>query len=86
LQTSIHGSSIAWLRSYQGPASFLLAGADSIVPPVFGQKLHESYAGPKLLLIAAPGAEHNDMLQALSLQEWNKTFSFVLPAAPLAPD
>ena len=56
------------------------------MPPVFGQKLHESYAGPKLLLIAAPGAEHNDMLQALSLQEWNKTFSFVLPAAPLAPD
>lgn len=72
--------SIKWLRNYRGPVAFLLAGADSIVPAVFGQKLHDAYAGPKHLFIQ-PGAEHNDLLRALPPEEWKKAFSFVLPAA-----
>jgi len=76
--------SIKWLQSYTKPVAFLIAGGDTIVPAVFGQKLYDSYGGPKLLLIA-PGAEHNDMLQALSPDEWSRAFSFVLPANPPAP-
>jgi uncharacterized protein len=71
--------SIKWLQSYTKPVAFLIAGEDTIVPAVFGLKLHDSYSGPKLLLIA-PRAEHNDMLQALSPEEWAQAFSFVLPA------
>lgn len=46
------------LRAYAGPAAFLLAGQDEVIPPALGQRLHAGYGGPDLLTgwSAAPRA------------------------------
>lgn len=67
-----------WLKKYQGPIVIILAANDTIVPAKFGQKLHDTYAGPKLLLIADQ-ADHNDLLHALPKSTWQQALDFVLP-------
>jgi pimeloyl-ACP methyl ester carboxylesterase len=49
-----------WLKDYRGPVSFVIAGADEIIPPDLGRKLHDGYAGPKRLQVIE-GARHNDI-------------------------
>ena len=66
-----------WLQNFRAPAVFFVAGADDIVPPQFGQKLHDAYPGPKLLA-AAPAAGHNDIVAHLSPEDWRKALDFVL--------
>ena len=66
-----------WLQDSRAPTVFFVAGADDIVPPQFGQKLHDAYPGPKLL-IAAPAAGHNDIVPQLSPDAWRKALDFVL--------
>jgi len=67
-----------WLKKYQGPIVIILAANDTIVPAKFGQKLHDTYAGPKLLLIADQ-ADHNDLLHALPESTWQQALDFLLP-------
>ena len=67
-----------WLKKYQGPIVIILAANDTIVPAKFGQKLYDTYAGPKLLLIADQ-ADHNDLLHALPESTWQQALSFLLP-------
>lgn len=52
----------AWLKNYRGPVQFVIAGNDEIIPPKFGQRLHDAYAGPKQLLIV-PKAAHNEVAE-----------------------
>lgn len=70
-----------WLRNYSGPVSILLADNDTIVPAAFGQKLHDTYQGPKRMFAIA-GADHNDLLQNTADATWQDALGFVLPETP----
>ena len=63
-----------WLKDYHGPVSFLIAGADEVIPPELGLRLHDGYAGPKRLQVI-PGAHHNDVAEQ-SVEWWQGTFAF----------
>jgi pimeloyl-ACP methyl ester carboxylesterase len=69
--------SAEWLKSYRGPVSIILAANDSIVPAKFSQKLHDTYAGPRKLIIADQ-ADHNDLLHTLRPEQWQQAMSFLL--------
>ena len=66
-----------WLTNYRGPIAIILAENDTIVPAAFGQKLHDSYAGPKKL-ITADQADHNDLLHTLPPSAWQEALGFLL--------
>lgn len=70
--------SAEWLQAYRGPAAFIVADDDDIVPAKFGRKLYESFTGPKLLL-DVPAAGHNNVVGALDDNDWQRALSFVLP-------
>lgn len=50
---------IAALANYKRPVAVVIAEKDEVVGAAQGRKLHESYAGPKKLIIL-PGATHNN--------------------------
>jgi len=66
-----------WLKSYQGPVASILAEDDTIVPAKFGHKLHDTYTGPKKLIVADQ-ADHNDLLHTLPPSAWRKALRFLL--------
>jgi fermentation-respiration switch protein FrsA (DUF1100 family) len=66
-----------WLKQYRGPVAIILAEDDTIVPAKFGQTLHDSYAGPKKLIIADQ-ADHNDLLHSLPASAWQEALNFLL--------
>jgi pimeloyl-ACP methyl ester carboxylesterase len=66
-----------WLESYKGPAVFVLAARDTIVPARLGQTLHDLYKGPKLL-ITVDDANHNELLSGLSPEAWKRAVDFLL--------
>jgi len=70
--------SAEWLQNYRGPVAIILAAHDTIVPAKFGQKLHDTYAGPKKL-ITADQADHNDLLHTLPSSAWQEALKFLLP-------
>lgn len=63
-----------WLKDYRGPVGVVVAGADQVIPPEFGRRLHDGYAGPKRLQII-PGAGHNDVAAQPS-DWWKEVFAF----------
>lgn len=63
-----------WLGNYHGPVKFVLAGADEVIPPKFGQRLYEQYAGPKEIQII-PHAAHNEVFDQ-ELEWWQEVLSF----------
>jgi len=66
-----------WLKKYRGPVAIILAADDTIVPAKFGQKLHDTYDGPKKLIIADQ-ADHNDLLHTLPASAWQEALNFLL--------
>ncbi|MEX1045213.1 MAG: alpha/beta fold hydrolase [Chthoniobacterales bacterium] len=66
-----------WLKNYRGPIAVILAEDDTIVPAQFGQKLHDVYEGPKLLILADQ-ADHNDLLHTLPPSAWQEALNFLL--------
>jgi uncharacterized protein len=66
-----------WLKNYRGPIAIILAEDDTIVPAKFGQSLHDSYTGPKKLIIADQ-ADHNDLLHTLPPSAWKEATAFLL--------
>jgi pimeloyl-ACP methyl ester carboxylesterase len=66
-----------WLKDYRGPIAIILAEDDTIVPAKFGQKLHDTYAGPKKLIIADQ-VDHNDLLHTLPPSAWQEALNFLL--------
>ena len=69
--------SAEWLQNYRGPVAIILAANDTIVPAKFGQSLHDSYTGPKKLIIADQ-ADHNDLLHTLPSSAWKEAITFLL--------
>lgn len=65
------------LKNYHGPIAIILAEDDTIVPAKFGQKLHDTYAGPKKVIIADQ-ADHNDLLHTLPPSAWQEALQFLL--------
>jgi pimeloyl-ACP methyl ester carboxylesterase len=63
-----------WLKDYRGPAKFVLAEADTIIPMKFGRKLFDGYRGPKEIEVV-PGAGHND-IAGQSAAWWREVFAF----------
>lgn len=63
----------AWLKEYRGPITFVVAERDEIIPPQFGRRLHDSYAGPKQLQVIA-GASHNEAAEQ-SPEWWREVLS-----------
>jgi hypothetical protein len=63
-----------WLKDYRGPVKILLAEKDEIIPVKFGQRLFDSYPGPKDLHIVS-GARHNDVAEQ-SPEWWKGVFAF----------
>jgi pimeloyl-ACP methyl ester carboxylesterase len=51
-----------WLKEYRGPVKVVLAERDEVIPPKFGQRLFDAYAGPKSLQIC-PDANHNEVAE-----------------------
>lgn len=66
-----------WLINYRGPIAIILAENDTIVPAAFGQKLHDSYDGPKKLIVANQ-ADHNNLLHTLPPSAWQEALGFLL--------
>ncbi len=66
--------SVTALASYDGPAAFVLAGRDEVIPVELGRRLHETYPGPKRLL-EQPGAGHNTL--ELDPTWWRPAFEFL---------
>lgn len=66
-----------WLKNYHGPVAIILAANDTIVPAELGRKLHDTYAGPKKLIIADQ-ADHNDLLHSLPPSAWHDALDFIL--------
>jgi pimeloyl-ACP methyl ester carboxylesterase len=62
------------LKHYHGPAKFVVAGADEIIPSGSGRQLFADYSGPKTLQII-PGAHHNEVAEQ-SPEWWKEVFSF----------
>jgi hypothetical protein len=65
-----------WLRSYHGPIAVTLAEDDEVIPKQIGQRLFDSYAGPKRLWIQ-PGT-HNTMLDRVDAAWWREVGALVL--------
>ena len=64
-----------WLADYRGPMQIVIAARDEIIPPRFGQKLYDSYKGPKELDVI-PDAGHNDIAEQAP-EWWRKVFQFL---------
>jgi len=62
------------LKNYRGPIKFIIAAADEVIPPKFGQRLYDGYSGPKTLQII-PGARHND-IEEQSPDWWRGVLAF----------
>ena len=65
----------AWLNNYRGPIKFVLAERDEVIPKKFGQRLFDSYDGPKALQII-PNAGHDGATEQLP-EWWQDVFSFL---------
>jgi hypothetical protein len=63
-----------WLVDYRGPVKVVLAGADEVIPTKFGQRLYDSYQGPKSLHLV-PHARHNEVAEQTP-EWWKEVFAF----------
>lgn len=66
--------SASYLTNYHGPAAFVLAGHDTVIPNHFGRELFDSYGGSKWLTICQQ-AEHNDVADQ-SPEFWKQLAGF----------
>lgn len=69
--------SLEALSHYRGPVAFLLAGDDEVVPTALGQRLHDSYPGPRWLRVE-PGAGHNSLPMQPQASWWAEVSNFLL--------
>lgn len=66
---------VDWLKDYRGPVKVVLAEADRSIPAKLGQKLYDSYNGPKSIEIIH-GADHND-ISGQTPEWWKEVFVFL---------
>jgi uncharacterized protein len=65
---------VDWLKDYHGPVKVIVAGSDEIIPPKFGERLYDSYNGPKILQVI-PGARHSSTTAETS-DWWKELLAF----------
>ena len=65
---------VDWLKAYHGPVQVIVAGSDEIIPPKLGERLYESYAGPKILQVIS-GAHHASTTDE-SPEWWRELLAF----------
>lgn len=69
---------VAALEKYRGPLAVLLAENDEVVTAKLGQKLFDSYHGPKQLW-KIPKATHNSAAIDATPRDWEAISRFLLP-------
>jgi uncharacterized protein len=69
-----------WLKDYHGPVKVIVAGSDEIIPPKLGERLYDSYNGPKILQVI-PGARHSSTTAETS-DWWKELLAFWQSHAP----
>jgi pimeloyl-ACP methyl ester carboxylesterase len=65
------------LRTYGGPASFVLAEDDEVIPPELGRALHDAYAGPKRLWVVED-CGHNTLDYHPGAAWWTEAVDFLM--------
>jgi pimeloyl-ACP methyl ester carboxylesterase len=65
---------VKWLKDYHGPVKIIVAGSDEIIPPKLGERLYDSYNGPKILQVI-PGARHSSTTAETS-DWWKELLAF----------
>ena len=65
------------LEAYRGPAVFLVAGRDEVIPAPLGLRLHEGYEGPKKLIVQEDRGHNTLMLQPQAAW-WSEAAAFLL--------
>lgn len=65
------------LRGFNGPAAFVVAGRDAVVPSRFARKLYEGFEGPKLWRLQE-NAGHNTVFYGAGDGFWEEILSFLL--------
>lgn len=73
----------AWLRRFNGPVAVFVGESDHTVPPEFGRRLHEGYAGPKRLW-SCPDQEHWEVIKQPATA-WEEAFTFLETSRPGSP-
>jgi pimeloyl-ACP methyl ester carboxylesterase len=72
------------LKNYHGPVAVLLAARDRVIPAVLGEKLHDSYHGPRRLWVQ-PEADHNTLDLSPGNDFWKEMGDFLLDASTEKP-
>lgn len=74
-------NSVTNLARYPGRVAVVVAGADRIVPPAFGQALFAVLPGPKRLWTVS-GADHNDWTMWVDAAWWWSVVDYLLDGGP----
>ncbi len=69
------------LGTYRGPAVFLLAGRDEVIPAKLGRRLHDGYEGPRKLIVQE-GRTHNTLNLHPRAEWWSEAAAFLLDPDP----
>jgi pimeloyl-ACP methyl ester carboxylesterase len=69
------------LKNYRGPAAFIMAEMDEIVPARLGLNLHDAFSGPKRLWIQK-GRTHNTLNYDPSEKWWKEVSDFIASFLP----
>lgn len=73
--------SLEALTNYRGPAAFIIAEMDEIVPARLGLSLHDAFGGPKRLWIQK-GKTHNTLNYDPSERWWKEVSDFISSFLP----
>jgi pimeloyl-ACP methyl ester carboxylesterase len=76
--------SIANAKAIHGPAIFLLAEKDEVVPTRYHQLVVDAYTGEKRV-ISLRGAYHNDPIEGAALADFNRGIGWLLAEKGLPP-
>ncbi|HSI85201.1 MAG: alpha/beta hydrolase [Candidatus Methylacidiphilales bacterium] len=71
-------NSVANLAHFTGPVVFAICEKDTTIPPVFSQRLFDSYTHRKLWYLL-PGCDHNDWPAEPDAAWWKAVSDFVAP-------
>lgn len=74
-------ASVDHLKGFDKPKWIVVAMRDDIVPPDFGEALHDALPGPKRL-VRLQGSGHNDWMSRVDTQWWARAVDELIGPAP----
>jgi pimeloyl-ACP methyl ester carboxylesterase len=83
LQVPADLDSVANARKSTAPAVFVLAGSDTVIPPVYQQMVVKAYTGEKRI-VNVPDADHNDPPQGDAAEEARGAIEWLWKRSPSA--